>query len=682
MRDQKMKKNKISTTVLFLTVLLLSGLIISISLLPLNDRFAPLEPDDSYTRIAKSVQMRDCFFQDCPAKKTLEQQFEMQRSEPRSAQFIHDAYARIFQVYSPLFSLSMLTIESLGFSQEQSHNFLLSVGGILFFASCAYWLTPLIGPAATALTLILLIGLQLPGYGITEFTPNNISLAIAMWSWGLIIRTKGACAPQLIVAIILSCYMHITGKAWMIVSLLLYFSYLFPDIDRNRLRQGLLATLVLLVVMVLIPWAVSEPTLVMPEINNGTSQGLLKIFQSNLPAVFPIVGNWLKHFDSAFQAIMLILAGLFLILKENQTGRKAYIVVFFGISLLLFLSLFVYYPYNELGGVAFSRIWTPFVILLTATTAAGLFHLILTLKRLTLSYFAHGEEKDVNEGRLLWLTALLAFTLLLSDHLANNLYVFFRDYNQSVRHKVDRLQHFLDPGQLQTLHQDAQHGSPLKILYNDIESANFFFSYGGLQYDALYMPPIITNPHPETWIGADQGVTNFVMQNPNIPKHRGFLIGSDDRFGGSLQLGLQFSSQTKQPQTLSILLANLSTSEATIILAVPDHEGEGGYQEMKKAVPPNWTGWWHVDGLTWQMQEMMVLKSFDPQQKIYLMGTRIGQQTHPTWPWDQPVSIIHPLATKSEKAGLYQFDSQKLWVYDDRHFDIANDSGNLILLKF
>lgn len=678
-----LNRRKYVDYILLLVILFLSALTAATQIFPFNNRFSPIEPDDSYVRILKSVQMKECFLQDCPGLASLHHQFETLRNNPTADQIqIFEGYARFLLVYSPLNSIVLNGLEATGLSIEEAQNILASIGGLLFFSACAYWLVPIFGHGATALTLVLIIGMQLPSYGVSSFPPNNLSLAVGLWLWGFILRSKGDCGPQLVLGVLISCSLHQIGKVWMAATLLLYFSYLYFNFNRKRLIYGCISILVI-GIFLLLPSLASKPMMAYPAMDLMDQESLSDIFRLNSSVALKIVIEFLKYFDGMLPIIFLLSTGLLSTLLENKDSRSSYLLMLLMLTGLTILSLFIFFPYGS-GGEIFARIWVPFVILLTATACAGLLRLFVTIKSLLKSYYSHQEESRSKNEILVFLAILLTFSVSMIDHISSNIFVYSRDFPQLIRHKTDRLHHFLDTTQVKILQQDAKDSRRLKILYNDIESAVFYLSKGALHHDALYLPPVLHSSLAEDWIGEGQGVTHFVRRNPNIPNNRGFLIGRDDRFGFPLKLGIQFLEEAKNPQTLRLRLANLSNEKTVISLHLPSKIGEKRIVQ-EKTVPPHWMGWWQVEGVTWSKGAKLTLETADSSRKAYLLGVRIGGPNSTntnSWPWDQPLSILHPLASNKEIVESFSFESSKLWNYDDRKFDIADDSGQTILLKF
>ncbi|MBF0627600.1 MAG: hypothetical protein HQL91_05190 [Magnetococcales bacterium] len=648
--------------------------------LPFLGRFGPLEADDSAIQIAKTVQMKECLLQTCPALTALNDQFERLRHQDGiDGVALFDAYGRFVLSYSPLFSMALIGLESAGLTMETAYEGVLIAGTVLFFAACAYWLLPLIGPLATALTMILLLGLEFPGYGVHKFTPNNLSLAIAFWIWGRTIRTRGACGPSLLLAIVLACAMHSMGKIWMTIALLLHGSYLITHFNQRNLLHGL-AGATLLGIWLLLPHLFPHPMLAIPAIQGQTLE-LTAVWQFNFPVLITTLKNWFHYFRGSPIAILWLILGFFFLTVHNRGNRRAYWILLVLFAGMILTSLLVYFPYSE-GGVVFSRVWTPFGILLTATVACGMTALVARLKSIT-GLLRTRQTTGIRPSDLLLMLALgLVLLLATMDQLANHLHVFARDFHQRIRHFTDRQQHFLDPDQLKVLNREARTFGPPRILYDDVESMAFYFSQGALEHAAFFLPPLGQAPDARRWDGLDRQTTHFVRLNPHLPNHRGFLIGPDDRFGGALQLAIQFTQTRVAPQPLCLRLANLASRPATLSLQREGQDPQPTGSSQQTTLAAHEKKWWCVPETTaWAGEQQLRIRT-NAQDKLYLIGVRIGQPTDLTWPWEQPLTIRYPLDSRKEQPRTFRFTSAALWQMTPRRVAIVADAGHTLLLRF
>lgn len=85
---------------------------VRITLVPMLERQVQVEADDAYNLILKAEQINNsCFFQDCPALNDLRQELYSPDSDPDVSSIRRRVYQRVFLVYNPLHSVTLVLLK-------------------------------------------------------------------------------------------------------------------------------------------------------------------------------------------------------------------------------------------------------------------------------------------------------------------------------------------------------------------------------------------------------------------------------------------------------------------------------------------------------------------------------------------------------------------------------------------
>jgi hypothetical protein len=612
-------------------------------LTPVLDRSAPVEVDDSYIHILKAAQMQKCFFQDCPALEDLRPQLLTSSSDPEIAWIRYREYVRAFLVYSPLHSVILLGVHSIGLSWEAAYN-MVEISGALFIGlSIGFWLYVLWGPGAAGVALGLLALTIFYNQGFHYIVPTNLALGIAMLSWSLVIQLGRAVKWGLLGGILLMVSMHPMGRLYAVVTVGVYL--LLADRPLSR-RTYLVSGVGLLIVGLAfcLPWFVSRPELNFWPDPYPAGWDIWRVLRLHIgTALHDVVGKWINFHGGYLSAGFLILVGF---LSSSPLRRKNVLVVGGLLSALLPVSLLFVLP--RYPAASFARVWIGLAVLLSGAIGHAIFFWFTTLFG-WLRRAIH-DKPTCSSGCSCWIPSGRGLTIVLlvamGVVLGRNGFYYIIQGSQQVK-MIKTKKTTSHPVVLDQSQPGILLSSPRgckSILYASEVPMHFFFSQGALQCGAVYYPALAGTPEEKYWVVDNEQIKHFVSWNPihNLPIARegALSLVPGDR--------LVFRSQLVRPLTsVFFYLENLG-EDAAMTIRLPDSTKLGDHKAIQLRLPAKWAGWLQA---TTNYEIIVAEFSFEvlgTNVLINLRGLQVSRDASTRWPWNQGITLVYiPAETKT-----------------------------------
>ncbi len=329
---------------------------------PIILRELPVELDDSLVYILKSVQLNECFFQDCIGLISINEQFEFLRNSGDYSDVNFRQERMFFHVYHPIFSALLSGIRLTGLTWEVSFNAfrLLANASVLF--SIIFWCFVFFGRLTGGFLLLLASILIFPEQGIHLMAPSNLSVGLGFFLLAYIARFQKSADWMIFLCSLIFIGFH---QIFSIV-LLMAWSFFFALYFKNcSFRNYFLCIFSLLCAVIynLIQAHVTEPSFFISypdylESNVEFFGGVL----SNLSSALSVSSSWFSVIFGDFVPLFFILS-IFGILKYSKYKKiqVTFILVYFMVCCvsllyvhppapgLLFQRLFMYFGMFSLG---------------------------------------------------------------------------------------------------------------------------------------------------------------------------------------------------------------------------------------------------------------------------------------------------------------------------------------------
>ena len=292
----------------------------------------PPEADDAFAYITKAVQMKECFFQDCPALKDLLTQEE--NSGPGTDPDTRfQMFSKTILIYHPLHSAAMAGLESLGFTWEGAYTAIWMAGFLLMTAGAAFLLTALFGPGGAGLALMILPFFRNDGLDFMIPTYMVTALALLLWT-GILTRVRGL-AWLMVLGALIMLPLHLIGIVQVLFALILYWLTAGRLFEKGR-TIATLACLGLVALYLALPLIFSKPVFSVGPFADSW-YGPLALFPANLKTVVTTLLRFVEtHGGYLIFGLLLGLGAVF-----NTPVRKHRVILVFWLCLGLVAASFL-----------------------------------------------------------------------------------------------------------------------------------------------------------------------------------------------------------------------------------------------------------------------------------------------------------------------------------------------------
>ncbi|HJR79978.1 MAG TPA: hypothetical protein VJ821_07895 [Anaerolineales bacterium] len=662
--------------ILFATgMLLFTSVQLTMVVLPIMSRTAPVETDDAYTYITKAAQMQDCFLQNCPALNDLRQQLLTPSEKPNVTWIRYREYVRAFSIYHPLHSLILVSLHTAGLPWEVSYNIVEIVGSLFLSLAISYWLYRLFGSGPAGIALLLLAFTPFPGQGLHYVVPSNLAMGIGMLTWGSLLKRDRISRWIVIGSTVILVLMHPVGRLYALLGILLFIFLNLKQMKRTDWQMIGLSVFMIMMAFIL-PLIISRPELSFPADPPPPDWNTWSGYYNNIREAASFVSSWMRLYGGFLMAVLLIFVGLVSLSPFEQRARVLSMAVLLGG--LLGASLFQVLP--RYPAEAFSRIWIPFAIFLTGLIGHGIWRWAAAVVHWTRQAVENGVQDFRDEGWILsmpgWASVfLLVFGLVLARNSVNHVLEGQRILRETLTITTDS----------QDSHLDAEQPSMLlkagceDILYMFEVPMHLYFAHGALVCGATYHPALDGTPEENHWIQDNPNLGYVVTWNPTIQ--------AAVTTGGSplaLETGDLIEFHVPEgwgSQVVYIYLENSGGNTRLNIFPL-DVETEGKPKSVERiSIPGNWSGWQAIDITAEELAHGFSLDAAQVSNAIYVRGIKSDPGSLRNWPWDQGVTLFHRRSGSDAEATEINFHTDGLIPYSDWSLTVVDDRGDTVLLK-
>ncbi|MBF0340827.1 MAG: hypothetical protein HQL95_07690 [Magnetococcales bacterium] len=604
-----------------------------------GQRRVPVEYDDALSYSNRALQFGECYFQDCPALKDLREQTTWPSADPAIQERRREGFALVLPRPFELHSALLWSVHH-GFGLHWNHALTVvrAFGVVLIGAGIGWWLSALIAPGAAGGALILLSVINhpaLPGAGLFQIIPSNMTLGLAMFCWGWILHSRERLGYGLLVMLAALHLSHPVGFPLAVLTWTLY-ALLRPWPWSARTLRVVSAGLVVIVALQLVTFFSQYPLLraSFPALAALGQESHAAALLKSLATVEKVLREWL----AAVGLNKWLLAGMLPLIVLLPPPGGWVVVPVFLVLLAGLCGAGLLYVTTVHPAEVFSRFWPLLALLLT-----GLYVWFL-LRALELGWRAMRDRTAVwrsGAGGVAWLgVAFLA---------AGSLLAMYRNYQtlpNLVRHTIQRHDFVFDERQPARL---LERNHPCdKVLYLDhLAFLGFMGRSEALRCGLLYHPAFKDTPEAprlETFAGR---ITHVVASHP-VMLQRNRLDLSRNRPSWRL------AGETPV-ERLSVRLFNSSAEPARVVLRTPG-TGESSSRGVFELAGQEER--WFTVALSPPWQPGEGLEFVQSGDGVMLSGLRRGEHhACVAWPWQQGITLnyLRP-ASGSKPKKEFQVD--------------------------
>jgi len=643
-----------------------------------TNRSVPPEADDAYGYIVKAAQMKDCFFQDVPAYNDLRRQVSVSPSSPEIAHIQARQYHRLLEVYHPLHSLCMLALNGVGLSWESAYDVLTIAGNAFIVAAVGFWLYVLWGPGAAGIALLLLGFEVFPRQGLEYIVPSNLSLGIAMGTWGVVTRWRAVWWSEvaMIAGILAMIAMHAIGLAYAGVTVALYVALSPRPWPRRALLVSVIAVCVIVMAFML-PYVLSQPAMKTVRFPGPDGWNYWQGLRENLDVTKAILMRWSDSYKSGYAGMFLLL-GLGFVNTPSARRRPVFAN---GFLLAGLLAVSTTHAIPGYPGVTFARNWVAAAVFLTGALGSLGYSWIMGIQPMIRRLSATvGETANWSKNGMylaLHIAVFVAIGVVFWRAAKAHEITSYERYKNKREYMISRHNNIeLDPAQPAELLRRADPKE--SVLYTHEVPIYFFLTHGAHRFGAVYSPLVEGTPQEESWIQNNDSIRYVVSYNPLVyvknplaRQGQGAIVLST---GEKLEIRRE---EAKPVQFFSLLLEN-PDSEATLRLSLS--EGENSEDSVILRIPAGFSGWMQAGGESNIIAANYVIEVIEGDAPVRIKGLRFNKESALNWPWDEGVSLHFP-GRRGIPEETACFNSVDLSSHLNRSLRIVDDTGSSVLAE-
>ncbi|HCX21022.1 MAG TPA: hypothetical protein DHN29_03845 [Cytophagales bacterium] len=478
---------------------IIQGLLINY---PLWTRSLPPEVDDAYSYIVKAVQMEDCFLQDCSALDDLREQLKtgitthsitpdkgkrffwdfeniskpiyMDNLFSGIPQLSYRIYFRLFTIYHPLYSTIQLGINSVIDSWVLTHKITSVLGYLFIGAGVTYFLISIWGPVIAGISLLLLSIQIFPDQGLHYIVPSNLSLGIALFVLGRIIRRNGYAPYALMVGAASMITMHTIGFIYsgmaILISIILSYGSKF---NKGKLASYIL-TAIIAVTYYSLRYLVDSPDFGLVSFPGDSGHIQLSTIIDSFRRAFHVfreftrpyglfsISEFADYYGGLFLSICLAVIG-YLVTNRSSMDHKRRLRILYVISAICLFSLFYVVNYRPIA--LFTRLSILPEIIVIGYMSQSISWLW--------SLWRSRQNSLVKIGILVFGLYMIVTLFSGVQGILEHMTAIYKRHNYSY-----------NLGQPRIVQRLSSHRN--KILYNDEYVLPFYLSHGAINQNALY----------------------------------------------------------------------------------------------------------------------------------------------------------------------------------------------------
>jgi hypothetical protein len=654
-------------------ILLFTCTQLTMVVLPIKSRTAPVETDDAYSYILKAAEMQECFLQNCPALNDLRQQLTAPTKKQSIAWLRYREYWRAFPVYHPFHSLIMTGLHLTGLPWETSYNFIEVAGSLLISLAISYWLYRLFGAGPAGIALLLLTFTVFPNQGLHYIVPSNLALGVAILTWGILLRQSPGFHWVVIGSTLVLAGMHPIGRLYALLSVFLFILLNAKQMKRiDWLAVGL--SVLIVGITFLLPLIVTRPELSLHTDPPPAGWTVWTGYYNNIVQAAALTTAWFNSYGGMLTAALLIFVGLLSLSPFKQ--RIPVMTMAMLLGGLLFVSLLQTFP--RYPAEMFGRTWISFAIFLTGLIAHGIWRWAAAFLQWIHQLLQKGVQ-DFRDERWILSNAGWACVFLLLGSI-----VLVRSTVNHVIEGRHALQGALtDMLEIQNLHLVIEQPSLLlkagceDVLYMAEVPMNMYLSHGALECGAVYYPGLAGTPDEIHWIQDNQNLGHVVTWNPTIE-------GTTTKGGNPLVIKtgdyLEFYfPEHWASQHIYMYLENFGDDSRLDI--VPLKLDADGKPFERLSIPAKWSGWQAIDLQAEELAGGFRLEADRAPNGVFLRGIKLDPDARLNWPWDQGVTLVHQRFDPDIPATEISFVTADLVPYSNWSLTVVDDQGDTVLIK-
>jgi len=660
-----------------------------------------MEVDDSLPYLVRAQQLEECPLQDCPALNDLRQQLFSPSPDAEVARERGYA-ASAFPHYHPLFSVVLLVLKKAGLDPVTAYKMLWMAAPILFGIGFAYLLTSLFGRYVAGVALLLLMAKVFPSSGLHQIVPSNLSMGIAVLTWGRIVARKGDCPWSMPLGSAATVALHPVGLAYVGLGAGLALS--FGGWHRtSRAWKSILLTALLFVAVGLVLFAAGVPHLAVPvQLIPSGAEPFLDLLRRGVQSfTLEVVPNVLRLEGGLFGSIPLFCGWVALGLISLSADVRGPLLKFLGLYFIVLLVSLFHIQFDPAD--LFLRLWIPWIFLLFGVVASGACYLLRESK----AFLLRSREGSGPATQLAlehaWPVILLA--VFFGYAFAMNI----RGTEQIIataRYLKDRQPYAFFAEQPKKLLEEAKPGD--RVLYTSYMVMPYYFIYGAMQLGAVYYHPSLERtPETNEWLRRPD-LRFAVSYNPTVyrPKDDGlrereclhtpqfyFSPLSDPPVYSPLSKDGALQSEDYQwvdlrptsgpfPGKLRVLLRN--NGPATMLAVAPmEQTGAPAGPMVRQSIPEKWYRWIEFP-LTAEPGAKVIRIIMPPRGRgrVTISGIALDDEKH-FWPWTSKATLTVMSTNPLIGEATVSFDPAKCLPpkFKDRKVTVLNDKGSSVLFR-
>ena len=629
------------------------------------NRSIPVEPDDAYGYLLKSVEYQKCFMQDCPALQDIWSQVASPPVEHEySVEFIRfRVYFRLFIMYHPLHAFIMDVIQRFGLTWEETFNAQIILGTILIGTAMYYWLSVIWNPASAGIAMAWLCLYFFPGQGLQYIVPTNWALGFSFLFWALIVTRRKSAGWILPVGSLILVLTHTVGVVYSVVGIFMYAVFEFLEnrrLDRKSLAVMGISLSIIVVVSFVLPEIITKPVLkpllLEPSVNGWT------IFQGWKDALMRVRDIFRAALGYLGGGIIVSLIGI--VFAAINRNTKAFVT---GVILLLLLFASLFYMIPRVPAELFARTWGA-----AGSYLAGAMGYALWIIYRKLANWLHEQKlsnlsfrERINRSFLgnIFGVILLTGTIIVT---AMNVGVEIDTYNKWIQYSIDRHNYSFDVDQPKILTDRTPVCSDVDVLYTSEDLFFFYLVNGAMDCGAVYFPAIIGTPDEKNWFLENEKI-QYLATQPFYP-----IILSPQT-----KLEIQGFPQNSS-YSFYAFLENPAQTSADVSL----------YSESLKPdliaqfiLPPHWSGW---------KQIVVHVQNGDPSEMrfevkegtVRLKGLRLTDADDGFyWPWNSDIELLYSSDGVEETSIGFKTSDLYPRPLPNITVNVLSDNGDVILAE-
>ncbi len=669
---------------------------------PLWNRPLPPELDDSITYVLKTKLLQEGLWRRVsPAMADLQQQLHEPVDDPAAGRQQALAASRIFPFYHPIFSFTLIGLNSLGLDLTTAFKVVWGLGPLIFGLALAYFLTCLFGAGPAGVALLLLAFKVFPDSGLHCVVPSNLAMALAVVVWGRLVQRRGQAPWTLALGSLALILMHPVGVIYASMSVVLAFLLADPK-ARRTIRLLMVAALAALALLLFL--SAFERIPFIPNLLKMPGGGFSPVAMARgaLHSALEVIAGIVRTGGGLFGSPPLFLTALALgfFTLPGQVRRAVGKIVLLN---LVVLGGVLFYRSTHPADI-FLRLWIPLVAVCFGLVG----HALVFSWRL--SILSLSELRD-HPGRL-WAGGL---KLLLPVVLAALLTGYALEMSVKGAEILVTTAEYLEtnqpldfsPRQPRLLLSLARPGD--KVLYTSIIIMPYFLSQGAAGLGAVYYHPAFQGAPaltrrlllPELRFAA---VYNPLVYHPSFAgrdEHKWWLLYPDfyfsplsrvNKFGplaknGRLEAAdfswLELEVRTGEtPKLLRVNITNPGGASSLELLPMSEAGAVIAAGKITAPVPARWSGWLSLDvSLAPEARRFRILLPAGAP-AFQINGLVFGEEDRLLWPWKQKAGLtLRPREGSGEIT--VSFDPAALLPAQlkDKKITILDDGGSAVLLQ-